>query len=252
MAFQPTDLPHEQDPNLWSRPRAPRTPMEREPRARAASTASANGLGAAALDMIPDALVLMDAGDGTIVGTNRAADELLASGDGLGREADRLVAREAKPLDCAMSRVRAGELETEVVQLARPSGRAPYHVTVAAAREPAAGPGGCQELGVVLFVHDPDRPRLPSAAWIGRTYKLTRMESEVARDLAAGQSLQEIAKGRFISIQTVRGHLKQVFAKTGTHRQGELIARWRGAILDWRVLCGNIVPLQSLCLWGQW
>ncbi len=225
MAFHPNDLTHEGDPGSWSRPRISRSPIAPEPRGEAATSPILAGLGAAALDLLPDALVLLDAEDGTILGTNRAADDLLAAGDGLGRDVDRLVAREPHPLDVALARVRAGEADSEVVELSRPSGRPAYQVTVAAVRGPAPVPDRIPQLGVVLFVQDPDRPRLPSATWLAAHYKLTRMESQVARDLAAGRSLQEIAKGRFISIQTVRGHLKQVFSKTGTHRQGELIAR---------------------------
>jgi hypothetical protein len=38
-----------------------------------------------------------------------------------------------------------------------------------------------------------------------------------------GLSLQEIADARGLSVATVRSHTKAVLAKTGTHRQAELV-----------------------------
>ena len=42
--------------------------------------------------------------------------------------------------------------------------------------------------------------------------------------LAAGQTVAEIAAARRVRPDTVRIQLKQVFAKTGTARQSELVA----------------------------
>ena len=54
---------------------------------------------------------------------------------------------------------------------------------------------------------------------------LTRREAEVAARLAAGQSLSDTAAGLAMSRETARHHLKQIFQKTDTHRQAELVAR---------------------------
>jgi DNA-binding CsgD family transcriptional regulator len=53
---------------------------------------------------------------------------------------------------------------------------------------------------------------------------LTRRETQLAARLVAGLSLEEAANDLHITHGTARNHLKSIFAKTGTSRQGELIA----------------------------
>lgn len=57
-----------------------------------------------------------------------------------------------------------------------------------------------------------------------RAFDLTPSEGRIALFLAEGKSLEEAAQEFAISRETVRAHLKAVFRKTDTHRQGELIA----------------------------
>ena len=55
-------------------------------------------------------------------------------------------------------------------------------------------------------------------------FLLTRAEAQIALGIADGETLAAIAQSRSVSISTARGQLKSVFAKTGTHRQAELMA----------------------------
>ena len=75
----------------------------------------------------------------------------------------------------------------------------------------------------VLFVGAPEDSDAERAQGLRELYGLTQAEARIAARLARGQRLSEIAGELEISINTVRGHLKQVFAKTGTHRQAELV-----------------------------
>jgi DNA-binding CsgD family transcriptional regulator len=59
---------------------------------------------------------------------------------------------------------------------------------------------------------------------------LTDAELALVRGLCDARSLDEIAAAKGASINTVRNQLKSVFAKTGTHRQAELVAMVRRAI----------------------
>lgn len=53
---------------------------------------------------------------------------------------------------------------------------------------------------------------------------LTGREAQIAALLAEGLSLAEIAERLRLQIGTARNHLKRIFEKSGTRRQGELIA----------------------------
>lgn len=55
-------------------------------------------------------------------------------------------------------------------------------------------------------------------------FDLTPTESRLALKIAAGQSIEQIATEDKRSIETVRGHIKNVQAKTGCRRQVELAA----------------------------
>jgi DNA-binding CsgD family transcriptional regulator len=46
----------------------------------------------------------------------------------------------------------------------------------------------------------------------------------VARKLAGGQSINDIATAHAISLNTARTHLKNILSKTSTTRQAELVA----------------------------
>jgi len=55
-------------------------------------------------------------------------------------------------------------------------------------------------------------------------YRLTSAETDLALRLLAGQSLSAAAGPLGITYETARSRLKSIFRKTGTHRQGELVA----------------------------
>ena len=63
-----------------------------------------------------------------------------------------------------------------------------------------------------------------SAASLRSRFMLTPAEVQVALGIAEGETLAAIAKMRGVAVSTARGQLKSIFAKTGTHRQAELVA----------------------------
>lgn len=54
-------------------------------------------------------------------------------------------------------------------------------------------------------------------------FDFTPAEISITNSILSGASLEEIARVRRVSIDTVRVQLKSIFAKTGTHRQTELV-----------------------------
>jgi DNA-binding CsgD family transcriptional regulator len=55
------------------------------------------------------------------------------------------------------------------------------------------------------------------------TYKMTPSERLVAREVLLGKQLNEVSASTGLSLSTIRSYLKQIFAKTRTHRQIELV-----------------------------
>ncbi|MGF1639394.1 MAG: helix-turn-helix transcriptional regulator [Rhodospirillales bacterium] len=75
----------------------------------------------------------------------------------------------------------------------------------------------------VLFIGDPDRPAQISPPIVTQLYGLSRAEARVVALLASGHRLDQVAETLGVTYDTVRKHLKQVFGKTGTDRQAELV-----------------------------
>lgn len=69
-----------------------------------------------------------------------------------------------------------------------------------------------------------DITRLAPIDLIQGLFDLTAMEARVARTLAAGSDIGSTAGSFGISRETVRAHLKSIFAKTGFSRQSDLAA----------------------------
>lgn len=78
----------------------------------------------------------------------------------------------------------------------------------------------CQAIVVLV---DPDARKRPDAAILHRAFDLTDAESRLATLLGFGDSLDDICDQLHIAKETGRNHLKSIFAKTGAHRQSELV-----------------------------
>ena len=99
----------------------------------------------------------------------------------------------------------------------RPSGLRPYVVHVLPCDR--AGQTAC----ALVVVIDPELIPEPPIAMLRRLYGLTHSEALVATRVLRGEGLRAIADDLSVSQATVKTHLQHVFAKTGTHRQSELV-----------------------------
>jgi DNA-binding CsgD family transcriptional regulator len=54
-------------------------------------------------------------------------------------------------------------------------------------------------------------------------YGLTPTETRVAEHLLAGLEIRELAAKMVMTLETARFHVKRILAKTGAHRQSELM-----------------------------
>jgi DNA-binding CsgD family transcriptional regulator len=83
--------------------------------------------------------------------------------------------------------------------------------------------GQTQDAIAAIFVSDPEAGLSSASEVIETIYSLTHSEAELVRLLSQGKSLEEAAEARGVAIATARSHLKRVFSKTDTKRQGELV-----------------------------
>lgn len=101
-------------------------------------------------------------------------------------------------------------------------GKRPLVLTVlpvdGAARTPFLG------ARVLLTLTDLDAEAKPDSLVIAHAFGLSPAETRVAMLIGSGTSPAEAADELGIGRETARSQLKNVFAKTGTHRQAELVA----------------------------
>jgi DNA-binding CsgD family transcriptional regulator len=182
------------------------------------------------LDRNPAAVLLLDAQQ-RVVYSNRRAAALQAERDGisicangivlLNRAANdmlqRLVAQALSPIGPS------GAVPGGTMRAARRSGRRPYAVFVS--RVPARAPAlSVLRPAVCVVITDPDRPQTLHTERLQAAFGFTDAEARLAVRLAAGQSLRSAAAALHITYGTARVRLAQLFQKTDTTRQGELIS----------------------------
>jgi DNA-binding CsgD family transcriptional regulator len=78
------------------------------------------------------------------------------------------------------------------------------------------------DAAVLMFIVDPaNRAGIP-VSWMMDSYGLTKAEAKVALAASSGLTIPETAGQLGVSQNTIKTHLRRVFAKTGTSRQSEL------------------------------
>ncbi len=208
---------------------------------RLAQGAALTGALAEGLDRLSLGVVVLDAA-GRALHLNRAAETVVARRDGLWLDgAGRLGAvgrGEARRLERLVAGAALGAAATGapgsdpaaaggMVRVGRAGGGSAYAVLVS--RLSAGRFAEFRTLGrvpaVLVLVRDPDGETRPAPAVLAQLYGLTPSEGRLAAALAVGERLGDYAERAGISLNTVRFHLKAVFAKTGTASQAALAAR---------------------------
>lgn len=73
-----------------------------------------------------------------------------------------------------------------------------------------------------VFLSDPERHAATSIEHLQALYKLSPTEARVAWLIARSKSIRDAARSLGLSPETVRTHLKHIYAKTGVNRQSAL------------------------------
>jgi DNA-binding CsgD family transcriptional regulator len=185
---------------------------------------------AAALDVLDrlDAGVLVVSRSCRLLHANAVAEDMLRATSEFGVLGGRFFLRDGLLHERFVHLVRscirtaAGEPEPPETALAIPRAeRLPITLGVAPLR-PTDVLAVNQPLALV-FLRDPEHAA-PDVRCLRDLFGLTATEAAVAADLGRGRSLEAIARERRIGLATVRWHLKQILAKTGTTRQAQAAA----------------------------
>lgn len=180
------------------------------------------------VDRLPTGVVLLDCRRRPVF-TNRTALEIAARNDGLRLDDDspRLWNPQEntllrKLIDGAIeSCLKEGMPSAQVMSISRPSGKRPFVALVSSLLRP--NDVTPRDSVAAIFVGDAADVKLSTREILEGLYSLTRAEAELVELLVVGHSLDEAASARGITMNTARSQLKQVFAKTDTKRQGELV-----------------------------
>lgn len=191
---------------------------------------------ASALDLLDAAVILTDSRL-RVAHANRAAEELAKARTGLSLDKGSLAIKDsqcsrriARAASEALAAASGDATITQAEHIAITCGESGmlYRVSLHPLSRRPAGTGTRvkAELAVVIRSGAP-KAQENSATRLQRLFGLTSAEAILANAVASGRSLNAHAQERGIAISTVRTQLRSLFAKTETHRQGELVARLR-------------------------
>jgi len=162
---------------------------------------------------------------------NPAAEQLLDLGAGLRLEGTRVVATsgpDQRLLRETIARMaqadpRDAAALPAVVTLACAPPAPPVVVVVRAAGQAFVSQSGMRRGLVSLSIRGGHAGHDPASCLFARQYELTAAQARVSALVLAGRPLAQIARSLNVSENTVRSHLKQIFQKTETHGQMELV-----------------------------
>ncbi len=168
---------------------------------------------------------------GKIINCNLAADEMIRSKDGIGILNEHLypqnnAARER--LNTYIKEVIDAQRKQETVPIhamvvERQSGKASYELLI----KPIAidkTVESAQTPHIMIFISDPEKKNEIDIKMLMSLYYLTRAEAALAKNLAAGCSLDQSAANLGIARNTARAQLRSIFSKTGVTQQSMLVS----------------------------
>jgi PAS domain S-box-containing protein len=180
------------------------------------------------LNLLTTGMALVDR-DGRLLLANRSASRLLDSGDGIRLRNGRIVAERRDQIEQLHDLVYStcsgeGSEEDEgagVMTIDRGDGVRPLSIKVAPVE---LNPGDSGSRVAAVFIRDLEIRQTVPPEVVAKLFGLTFAEARVVVELVKGKRPQEVAEDLGVSLNTVRNQLKQIFSKTNTGRQSELIS----------------------------
>ena len=182
------------------------------------------------LDRFHRGVVLLD-GHGKVVSVNRSALAILEGRDGLmfadnGIQAvlhkENLQFKGLLQTAATCGDGKSTALTDQMMLVTRSSSETPLSVLVTPLCTNSRFPFESRAR-MVVFINDPDRLSTSGKDALRRLYGFTEAEARLAACLLRGFSLEDCSQHLGITVNTTRTHLKRLFTKTSTNRQGELI-----------------------------
>ncbi|MBA2779939.1 response regulator [Billgrantia kenyensis] len=180
-----------------------------------------------ALDLVAPGIILLNR-EGQMLFANRTARQLASETEGLELERPRPAGAAItspalrKAIRETLGHSQAGGDSVNCLRLARSRQQRDLLVLACSLAQESASL--TQEPAAVILLSDPERrPQVPCQV-LASLFGLTPTEARIALALAEGLRSEEIAERMSVSPTTVAFHLRNLFQKTDTHRQAELIA----------------------------
>lgn len=181
-------------------------------------------IGRIALDSMPFAVFVVSI-NAEVLFMNTIAQELADKKECLSIGHDRVL-RAANPsetqsLHVAIANTAASKLSTkgQALFFEPPMRDRPYYCAV----QPFPDAHTNSSMQAAVYVTDPEKTPTLSSEILGGLFDLTSSESRLLACLVASGKLEQAAVDAGLTVSTARTYLKQIFSKTGTGRQGELI-----------------------------
>ena len=167
--------------------------------------------------------------DGQVCATNAAAEKLFEGSQGITLKGRHLVTP-SHAINQKLGRLIAGAIGPDgapgpggTILIGYDGLRCPLLLNLAPFRADTAiwSPG---RPTLLVTIGNPNSIRRPEPAILTEMFKLTSTEARIALEMMEGLSSQDVASKLAISLNTVRNHVKSIFAKTEVGRQAELVA----------------------------
>lgn len=188
-------------------------------------------VGLEALDLLGVGLVVCNV-FGQLLVANQTAEKLIASRDGLGLNADRVLSavQPCSPqIEELVQRAASALLDKDIgcrdaaLSVPRPSHQRPLTVLVRSLADASRPVNAAQPAALVLIMSSAAHVQA-IAIELQQLYGLTSTEARLANLLIEGDTLDDCCDRLGICRSTGCTHLKRIFKKTGVRRQSELVA----------------------------
>jgi DNA-binding CsgD family transcriptional regulator len=184
-----------------------------------------------ALDLLNIGLVVCGA-SGELLVANQAAQEILGTRDGLELDAEGVLSATedsdgslGETVRQVAKSARTGESGSfdKAFAVRRPSGKRALTLFVRAVNAKNENPE-THEAAALVMILDAALPVEATEAEFRQLYGFTATEAHLANLLMEGLALDDCCNELGIRRTTARMHLRNIFAKTGARRQGELVS----------------------------